>query len=136
MQCACCQCTTPACPEMSRDVGDGQVRDCSTLPCMAVSCLSQVTVHCQVGMHMMQFHQIEPWQSMTGLPQDFNPHNPYNRRSTGHLASDMKEYPEIDPNNFTETPILYDSSLPHFPYVTHYPYDPDLHYTSMMSPPV
>src|SRR5260221_833886 len=39
-----------------------------------------------------------------GLPQDFNPHNPYNHGSTGHLASDMKEYPEIDPDNFTETP--------------------------------
>src|SRR5260221_13976610 len=71
-----------------------------------------------------------------GLPQGFNLCNPYNRRSTGHLASDMKEYPEIDPNNFTETPILYNSSLPHFPYVAHYPYDPDLHYTHMMYPPV
>src|SRR5260221_3319991 len=71
-----------------------------------------------------------------GLPQDFNSRNPYNHRSTGHLASDMKEYPEINPDNFTETPILYDSSLPHFPYVTHYPYDPDLHYAHMMYPPV
>ncbi len=71
-----------------------------------------------------------------GLPQDFNLCNPYNHGSTGHLASDMKEYPEIDPDNFTETLILYDSSLPHFPYVTHYPYDPDLHYTHMMYPPV
>src|SRR5260370_29844371 len=71
-----------------------------------------------------------------GLPQDFNSCNPYNRRSTGHLASDMKEYPEIDPDNFTETPILYDSSLPHFPYVARYPYDPDLHYAHMMYPPV
>ena len=43
--------------------------------------------------------------------------NPYNCGSTGHLASNMKEYPEIDPDNFTETLILYDSSLPHFPYV-------------------
>src|SRR5258705_11412398 len=71
-----------------------------------------------------------------GLPQDFNLHNPYNHGSTGHLASDMKEYPEIDPNNFTETLILSNSSLPHFPYVTHYPYDPDPHYAHMMYPPV
>src|SRR5258707_1105731 len=71
-----------------------------------------------------------------GLPQDFNLHNPYNRRSTGHLASNMKEYPEINPNNFTETLILYNSSLPHFPYVACYPYDPDLHYAHMMYPPV
>src|SRR5258708_19568210 len=71
-----------------------------------------------------------------GLPQDFNPCNPYNHGSTGHLASNMKEYPEIDPDNFTETLILYDSSLPHFPYVACYPYDPDLHYAHIMYPPV
>src|SRR5258708_20300273 len=71
-----------------------------------------------------------------GIPQDFNPWNTYNQWSRGHLASDMKEYPEIDPDNFTETLILYDSSLPHFPYVTCYPYDPDLHYAHMMYPPV
>src|SRR5260221_726720 len=71
-----------------------------------------------------------------GLPQDFNPHNPYNHGSTGHLASNMKEYPEINPDNFTETPILYNSSLPHFPYVACYPYDPDLHYACMMYPPI
>src|SRR5260221_7131590 len=34
-----------------------------------------------------------------GLPQDFNLCNPYNCRSTGHLASNMKEYPVINPDS-------------------------------------
>ena len=56
------------CPCLSGDVRDGWVRDCSALPCVAVSWLSQVMVCCQVGMCMMQFHQIELWQSMTVPP--------------------------------------------------------------------
>ncbi len=67
MRCACCQCTIPACPEMSGDVGDGWVGDCSALPCVAVSWLSQVMVHCQVGTCVTRFHQIKPWQSVTLL---------------------------------------------------------------------
>ena len=65
MQCTCCQHAVPACLEMSGDVRDGWVRDCSALPCVAVSWLSQVMVCCQVGTCMTQFHRIELWWSVT-----------------------------------------------------------------------
>ena len=48
--CMCCQHAVPACPLMSVDVGDGQVGECSTLPCVAVHWLSQVMICCQVDM--------------------------------------------------------------------------------------
>src|SRR5258705_5944045 len=81
-------------------------------------------VYCAYPWHIMMSNSLKSSSfRFLGLPKDFNLHNPYNCRSTGHLASNMKEYPEINPNNFTETLILYNSSLPHFPYVAHYPYD-------------
>src|SRR5260370_1566624 len=48
----------------------------------------------------------------------------------------MTEDTENDPDNLPETLILYNSSRPHFFYVTCSPYDPDLHYACMMYPPV
>src|SRR5260370_33952305 len=49
-----------------------------------------------------------------GFPKDFSWCDPYNGKGTCHLVTDMKDYPEINPNNFTETLILYNSSHPHF----------------------
>src|SRR5260370_33735098 len=59
-----------------------------------------------------------------GLPQDFNPFIPYYHRRTGNLACDMKEYPDLIPYNFTETPFILDFILHHFLYAAHVPHDP------------
>src|SRR5260370_26464923 len=93
-------------------------------------------IYCAYPWHIMMSNSLKSSRfHFLGPPKDFSWHDPYNGKGTHHLVMGMKDYPEINPNNFTETPILYDSSHPHFPYVTCYPYDPELHCTQMMYPP-
>src|SRR5260370_22244455 len=68
-----------------------------------------------------------------GYPMSFISTNPYNEQIP-HLPLDNhgKQYPELNPDDFSESPTIYSLSYPHHPYSTHYHMDPCFNYMELL----